>query len=192
MERADEVLALGEVDPGLAADRGVDLGDERRGDVHDRHAAEIRRRQEPRRVAERASADRHEGSPRPTRRVGQLARRVADDRQALRVLALREQDRLGHPSARPRSAARLRRRPPTPRLRDEEWLAAPRRRSVASTSSAAVPVTDDRSRPIGMSPASRLELAARSMVVAPRAAHRRASTTAWTCATPVLRIVAAA
>ena len=37
-ERADEVLALGQVDPGLAADRGVDLAEQRGGHVHHRHA----------------------------------------------------------------------------------------------------------------------------------------------------------
>ena len=35
VERADEVLALGQVDAGLAADRRVDLGDEGRRDVDD-------------------------------------------------------------------------------------------------------------------------------------------------------------
>ena len=56
-----QVLALGQVDAGLAADRGVDLGDERRRDV-DRSArrAGTSAARNPAGVAERAAADRHE------------------------------------------------------------------------------------------------------------------------------------
>ena len=49
VERADEVLALGDVDRGLAADRRVDLADERRRHRDPRHAAQVRRRREARR-----------------------------------------------------------------------------------------------------------------------------------------------
>ena len=57
VERADEVLALGQVDAGLAADRRVELRDERRRDLDEGHAAEVGRGEEPGRVAERPAAD---------------------------------------------------------------------------------------------------------------------------------------
>ena len=40
-ERADEVLALGQVHAGLAADGGVDHPEQRGRDVHDRDAAVV-------------------------------------------------------------------------------------------------------------------------------------------------------
>jgi len=52
--------AGGEVDPGLAADRRVDLGDERGRDLDERHAAQPARRDEPGRIAQRPATDRHE------------------------------------------------------------------------------------------------------------------------------------
>ena len=61
VEGTDEVLAFGQVDRGLAPDRRVDLGDQGRGDVHDRDAAQVRRRQEPGGIPERASADGDDG-----------------------------------------------------------------------------------------------------------------------------------
>ena len=89
MEGADEVLALGQVDAGLAADRRVDLGDERRRDLDQRHAAQVRGRQEPGRVAQRAAADRDQRVAALDPQPRQLARRLADDRQLLGRLALR-------------------------------------------------------------------------------------------------------
>ena len=56
-ERADEVLALGQVDAGLAADRRVDHAEQRRGDVHDRHAAVPRGGGEAGDVGDHAAAD---------------------------------------------------------------------------------------------------------------------------------------
>ena len=55
---AGVVLALRQVDPGLAAVGRVDLRDERRGDLHDRHAALVDRRAEPRDVADHAAPER--------------------------------------------------------------------------------------------------------------------------------------
>ena len=48
VERAEQVLALGQVDAGLAADGRVHLGDERRRDLDPRHAAQVRGREEAR------------------------------------------------------------------------------------------------------------------------------------------------
>ena len=58
VERADEVFALRDVDPGLAAYRGVDHGEQTRRALHERDAAEIRRG----------------GQARGGRRIGQVAR----------------------------------------------------------------------------------------------------------------------
>ena len=55
---ADVVLGLGEVDAGLPAVGRVDLGHERRRDLHDRHPALVGRRDEPGEVADDAATDR--------------------------------------------------------------------------------------------------------------------------------------
>ena len=88
MERADEVLALRQVDRGLAPDRGVDLGDERRRDVHDRDAAQVRRGEEAGGVAERPATDGDDRLVALDPEPRQLARRGLEDRQALGRLAL--------------------------------------------------------------------------------------------------------
>ena len=54
---ADEVLAGGVVDADLAADRAVDLREERRRHLDDRHAAEVRGGGEPGDVADDSAAD---------------------------------------------------------------------------------------------------------------------------------------
>ena len=55
---ADVVLGLGQVDAGLAAVGGVDLGDQGGGHVHDRHAALVGRGAEAGEVADHAAAER--------------------------------------------------------------------------------------------------------------------------------------
>ncbi len=55
--RSDQVLAGGEIDRGLAADRGVDRGEQGGRDRDERDAALIGRRGETDRVADRAAAD---------------------------------------------------------------------------------------------------------------------------------------
>ena len=55
-ERADEVLALGQVDPGLAADGRVDLAQQRGGHVHDGHAPVVDGGGEPGHVGDHAAA----------------------------------------------------------------------------------------------------------------------------------------
>ena len=57
MEDADQVLALRRVDAGLAADRAVDLGEQRRRDLHEAHAAAQDARGEAREVADHAAAE---------------------------------------------------------------------------------------------------------------------------------------
>ena len=60
VEGTDEVLPLGQVDGGFAADRRIDLGDERRRDMDDRDPAQERGGEESGRVAKSAAADRDE------------------------------------------------------------------------------------------------------------------------------------
>ena len=61
VERADEVLALVGVEAGLAADRRVDHGEQRRRHLHDPDAAQPGRRDEPREVGDRSPADPDDG-----------------------------------------------------------------------------------------------------------------------------------
>jgi hypothetical protein len=84
VERADEVLALRDVDRRLAADGGVDLPDERRRDRDPRNAAEVDRSGETGEVGERAAAERDD-RPRPveSEAVAELKRPV----RRLRLLA---------------------------------------------------------------------------------------------------------
>ena len=58
VERAHEVLALGQVHPGLAADRAVDHREQRGGHVHDVDAAVVHRGREAGGVADDSPADR--------------------------------------------------------------------------------------------------------------------------------------
>ncbi len=57
---ADEVLARGVVDADFSTDRAVDLREERRRDLDDGHAAEVRGRGEPGDVADDSSAHGHD------------------------------------------------------------------------------------------------------------------------------------
>ena len=142
MERADEVLALGQVDAGLAADRGIDLRDERRRDLDERDAAEVGRGEEPRRVAERPATDRDDRLAPLDPESRQLARRVLDDRQALRRLALGQQDVLDRAARQPRAlfAEPLADGRPRPRLGDEDRAPSPSSSpSAAATSVARMP-----------------------------------------------------
>ena len=61
VEGADEVLALGGVDPGLAADGRVDHAEQRRRDLDDPDPAQPRRRDEAREVGDGAAADADDG-----------------------------------------------------------------------------------------------------------------------------------
>ena len=61
VERADEVLALREVDAGLAADRGIDHREQGRGHLHDVDAAVVHRRGERSGIADDTTAERDDG-----------------------------------------------------------------------------------------------------------------------------------
>ena len=105
MERPEEVLSLRQVNAGLAADRRIDLGDERRRDLDERHAAEVRRGEEPRRVAQRAAPDRDQRlGPFDTERR-QLAGGVFDHRQSLGLFALWQENCFECPTALPETGS---------------------------------------------------------------------------------------
>ena len=59
MERANEVLAVLAVDCGLAANRGIDLREQRRRHLHVIDAASHHRRRKAREIADHAAAERH-------------------------------------------------------------------------------------------------------------------------------------
>ena len=92
MERTQEVLALREVDAGLATDRRVDLGDERRRDLDDPDAAQVDRGKEAGRIAERPAADRDQrlGAFDPER--GELPRGDLDHVEPFGPFALGKED----------------------------------------------------------------------------------------------------
>ena len=79
MERTDHVLAERVVDPGLAADRRVDLSEQRRRDLDERHSALVDRRGKSRQVADDSAAERDHASSRvrPAARGDASARRAA-------------------------------------------------------------------------------------------------------------------
>ena len=91
VEGADEVLALRQVDRRLAADRGVDLGDEARRDRHPRDAAEVGRGRESGRVGRAAAAERDD---RPAPVEAQVLPEAVERGERLRLLAGRELVRL--------------------------------------------------------------------------------------------------
>ena len=61
MEGADEILAAGVIDPGLAAHTGIDLGEQRGGHLHEIDAAQIDGRHESGQITNDAATKRHQG-----------------------------------------------------------------------------------------------------------------------------------
>lgn len=93
MEDADEVLAVGGVDAGLAADRGIDLRQKRGGHLDEIHAAPDDAGGEAREVSDHAAAERDHRvaalQPRREHAVDDLLQGV----EALGLLAGRKHDR---------------------------------------------------------------------------------------------------
>jgi hypothetical protein len=78
-ERPDQVLALRQVHTGLAPDGGVDLAQQRGGDVGNRNPAVVGGGHEPGQVRDHPAADRHHTvGPGHTPR-GELRRQLGDD-----------------------------------------------------------------------------------------------------------------
>ncbi len=108
-ERADHVLGARQVDADLAADRAVDLREERGGHLHEGQAAGERRGDEPGQIADHAAAYRDDRRlavgpflehplPQLDRHVDRLALLARVDDQQIDLAALigqRDGDRLG-------------------------------------------------------------------------------------------------
>ncbi len=92
VEGADEVLARVGVDPGLAADGGVDHGQQRGRDVHDVDAPQPGRRGEARHVGGRAAAETDDGVLAADSDAAQHFPDEPDDRQVLARLGVGDLD----------------------------------------------------------------------------------------------------
>ncbi len=95
MERADHVLAERVVDAGLAADRRVDLREQRRRHLHERHSALIDRRGEAGDVADDAAAERDQRRRALGLLLEQARQHVGERRPSLVRLAVGDEDRVG-------------------------------------------------------------------------------------------------
>ncbi len=95
VERADEVLALGEVHRGLAADRGVDLREQRGGGLHDGDAAVVDRGRESGGVADHAAAERDDRVAAEQPPARELRAQLVDGRERLRLLAVADEEHVG-------------------------------------------------------------------------------------------------
>ena len=94
VERADEVLALGQVHRGLAADRGVDHREQRRRHLQHRDPAVVGRGREPGGVADDSPAERDHrvAAQQPPRR--EPPAEVLDGAEGLRLLAVTHEEDL--------------------------------------------------------------------------------------------------
>ena len=88
VERADEVLALGQVHAGLAADRAVDHRQQRGGHLHDVDPPVVHRGREAGGVADDAAAHRHHDVAPQQPEPRQVPGERLDGRERLGVLAL--------------------------------------------------------------------------------------------------------
>ncbi len=137
VERADQVLALGQVDPGLAADRGVDHRQQRGRHLHHVDATVVHRGGEAGGVADHPAAQRDHRVAAQQAPLRELPAQVVDGGERLVVFALAHEEdlvrdaRLGEhgprrcrrtpsgsrPGSRPRRAGGPRAPSPDPRSR---------------------------------------------------------------------------
>ena len=96
MECADEVLSLREVHAGLAADGGVDLGQQRRRHLQTGDPPVVGGGGEPGGVADDAAAEGHDGVAPEETPGGEAATERLHRRQALGLLAVAHEEHLGH------------------------------------------------------------------------------------------------
>ncbi len=95
MERADQVLALRQVDRGLAADGGVDLREQRGGRLHDRDPAVVDGRGEAGRVAHHSPAQRDHHVVAQEAPRGEAGAQVVDGGERLGVFTLADEEQVG-------------------------------------------------------------------------------------------------
>ena len=104
MKRADEVLARAQVDTSLAADRAIDLRQERRRHLDESDAAQIRRGGKSRHVADHAAAERDDGARAVEPAARELVVEAPCRSEGLGPFAVANEDRLPGRSD-PQSAA---------------------------------------------------------------------------------------
>ena len=92
-------LPCGGVHAGLAADRGIEHGEQGGGHLEVGHAAHVGRGDESREVARDAAAERHDAAVAAEARREQLVGEPAPGLPRLRPLARREGERLPVPAA---------------------------------------------------------------------------------------------
>ena len=92
VEGADQVLGAGMVDRGLAADRGVHLGEDGRRELDEVEAAHVGGGHEPREVADGSAAERHHGGCPVDSGGEQLVPAPLGDGDRLRAFALGHHD----------------------------------------------------------------------------------------------------
>jgi hypothetical protein len=100
MERANEILALRNVHGRLAAQRGIDLADERGGHVYDRHASQIGGRGEAGGVGQGPTPNGHECFAAVDSEAGKGAARLLDDPHSLGIFTAWQEDPLHVPAIR--------------------------------------------------------------------------------------------
>ncbi len=105
VERTDEVLALGQVHAGLAADRAVDHREQRGRHLHDVDPAVVDRRREAGRVADDPAAHREHEVAAQQAPFGEAAAQRFDRRERLGVLAFAHLEGAGVGSGRRQGVA---------------------------------------------------------------------------------------
>ena len=92
IKRADQVLAAGVIDAGLAAHRGIDLRQQRRGHLHEIDAALVAGRRKPGHVADHTAAQRHDAGVAIQAAADERIEDPAQHLQRLVLLAVRQHD----------------------------------------------------------------------------------------------------
>ena len=95
VERADEVLPLRKVHRGLAADRGVDLREQRGGCLHHVDAAVVDGRDEARGVTDHTAAERNDRIAAEQSPSCELRAELVDGGERLGVFAVADQEHVG-------------------------------------------------------------------------------------------------
>ncbi len=116
MVGANQVLACGEIDADLAADRAVDLRQQRRRHLDDRYAAQKGRRGEPGDVADNPAADGDDRCRAVRRGADQRVIDSTNGRELFEAFAIGNEDRIVGAGARTRIAMQ----PPDHGVRHDE------------------------------------------------------------------------
>ena len=141
VERADHVLAERMVDAGLAADRRVDLREQRRRHLHERHAALVDRGGEAGEVADDAAAQRDQRRRALGPQLEEARQDVVQRRPGLVRLAVRDEDRLAGDAR--RGEARAQRREP---VRGDDRIGDDDRARRGSSGASSAPASREQAR----------------------------------------------